>query len=403
MILNKTAIIWIISVVILWMFSEKIGVVSVTFPLVIVILVILIYSNLKIKFIEYLLFFSISLASLFGFAETLTGSHAESSSALLFGLSFYTASIAYFINKKKLNYSAIFAISNPLLLVTGPIAIFFVDISHKSVQRRIEYFAPFIIVGTFMFQVVGSPLTEFFFLIEYTDVVSSLLFAAIFEIFVYMNFCGLSLLIYGVFGLLGFRVPLNFKQPFSSRNIIEFWRGWHISLSQVLKVLFYAPIRRKYSLLPSLMAVYVASAMWHGVTLNFLLWGSFHALFFWLSILIMKRGNLFLALCMLPFIVIVGRLIFVESDPVKLIEKLTFSFDGFGGLSQLGSVPLHSLVSLCLGILIIISEFVFKNTVIMQKRNYKFLRVPLSLLLLSCIGLLLVSNVGTEYAVYGQR
>ena len=90
-----------------------------------------------------------------------------------------------------------------------------------------------------MFQVVANPLTEFFFLIEKTDAVSSIFFAGIFELFVYMNFCGLSLLIYGIFGLIGYKIPLNFKQPFSSNNIIEFWRGWHTSLSEVLKELFY--------------------------------------------------------------------------------------------------------------------------------------------------------------------
>ena len=120
-----------------------------------------------------------------------------------------------------------------------------------------------------MFQIIGIPLTEFFFLIESTDVVSSIIFAAIFEIFVYANFCGLSLLLFGLFGLFGYRIPLNFNQPFSSRNIIEFWRGWHTSLSKVLKVLFYKPLRKKRSLFIALIGVYIASAMWHGVTLNF--------------------------------------------------------------------------------------------------------------------------------------
>ena len=137
--------------------------------------------------------------------------------------------------------------SNPILLATGPIALFIKNIRYKSFRKRFKYFFPFILVGVFYYQIIAVPLTESFELIEATDLISSLVFATIFELFVYANFCGLSLIIYGLFGLLGFKVPLNFKQPFSSSNIIDFWKGWHTSLSTVLKSLFYAPLRKKFS------------------------------------------------------------------------------------------------------------------------------------------------------------
>ncbi|MDC0488366.1 hypothetical protein OAN52_06705 [Amylibacter sp.] len=254
-----------------------------------------------------------------------------------------------------------------------------------------------------MFQIVGSPLTEFFFLINNTDVISSLIFAAIFELFVYVNFCGLSLIVYGVFGIFGYRIPLNFNQPFSSRNIIEFWKGWHTSLSKVLKVLFYNPLRKKCSLFFALLGVYIASALWHGVTFNFLLWGSFHAIFFWLSIKLLKGNNSLIPLLILPFIIVVGRLIFSDSDTDRLLEKLTFSFDGFNAVKGILTVASHSLVALIFGMAIISIEFMFRNKQIMKKRNYKFLRTPSSLLLLCGLGVLFASNVGVDYAVYGQR
>ena len=372
-------------------------------PLIVVSAFAVVNTKYQMRHVQYLLFFSISFASLLGFTETLTGSHAESSNILLYGLSFYTASMAYLITQNNFNYQSVLSISNPLLLSTGPIALYFKRISYKSLRQRVEYYVPFIIVGTFMFQVVGSPLTEFFFLIDKTDIVSSLTFAAIFELFVYVNFCGLSLLIYGIFGVLGFRIPLNFKQPFSSSNIVEFWKGWHTSLSQVLKVLFYNPIRKKYSLLSALIVVYVASAMWHGVTFNFLLWGLFHAFFFWLTIKIFKRKISLLPLVLLPFIIVIGRLIFADNDTARLLDKLTFSFDGFGVIDLLPTIPPHSIISLLFGILIIACEFIFKKSKIMRKRNYKFLRTPTSLLILCILGILFVSNEGVNYAVYGQR
>ena len=400
---KQNSYVWVIACIMLVAVSDSFDVGKFIAPLIVVSAFAVVNTKYQMRHVQYLLFFSISFASLLGFTESLTGSHAESSNILLYGLSFYTASMAYLITQNNFNYQSVLSISNPLLLSTGPIALYFKRISYKSLRQRVEYYVPFIIVGTFMFQVVGSPLTEFFFLIDKTDIVSSLTFAAIFELFVYVNFCGLSLLIYGIFGVLGFRIPLNFKQPFSSSNIVEFWKGWHTSLSQVLKVLFYNPIRKKYSLLSALLVVYVASAMWHGVTFNFLLWGLFHAFFFWLTTKIFKRKISLLPLVLLPFIIVIGRLIFADNDTARLLDKLTFSFDGFGVIDLLTTVPLYSIISLLFGILIIACEFIFKKSKIMRKRNYKFLRTPTSLLMLCMLGILFVSNVGVDYAVYGQR
>lgn len=180
---------WIIASIILVAVSGSIDVQKFLVPLIVVLAFAFINATYQIRHLQYLLFFSISFASLLGFTETLTGSHAESTNILLYGLSFYSASMAYLIAQNKFNYQSVLSISNPLLLSTGPIALYFKRISYKSLRHRIEYYVPFIIVGTFMFQVIGSPLTEFFFLIDKTDIVSSLTFAAIFELFVYVNFC----------------------------------------------------------------------------------------------------------------------------------------------------------------------------------------------------------------------
>lgn len=403
----KNYFLWLITAILSLVFSFELGLVEslgkIFIPLCVVSFLALLHNKSHIKYIEYLLFFSISITSLFGLTKTLTGTHAESNNIFLFGLSFYTASIAYLIAIKAFNYSKISNVSNPLLLITGPIALFIKPITHKKTINRIKYYFPFIIIGTFMFQVVGSPLTEFFYLIERTDIVSSILFAVIFELFVYMNFCGLSLLIYGLFGVIGYRIPLNFKQPFSSSNIVEFWRGWHTSLSQVLKVLFYKKLRARFSLFIALVGVYVSSAMWHGVTLNFLLWGLFHAILFWLSLQLMKLGKIYLPLLMMPMIVVVGRLIFADSDTNRLIQKLFFNFDGFDGAFSILTASTYSHISLIFGFCLIFVEFVFRKTRVMRKRNYKHLRSPFMLCALCILGLLFISDVGVDYAVYGQR
>ena len=271
MISNKNInYLWLISALVIYLVSYENKFSQLFYPLLFTTVLIYLLQYQGIRYIEYFLFFSISIVGLLGYTQNLTGSHAESSNVLFYGLSFYTASISYLLAKNLLYPSKILIVSNPLLLFTGPIALYVKSIHHKKKKLRIKYFIPFVIVGLFMFLVIASPLTEFFYLLDRTDIISSVLFAVIFEIFVYMNFCGLSLLLYGFFGIFGYRIPLNFKQPFSSNNIVEFWKGWHTSLSIVLKTLFYKPLRGKFSLIIALVGVYLASAMWHGVTLNFL-------------------------------------------------------------------------------------------------------------------------------------
>ena len=143
--------------------------------------------------------------------------------------------------------------------------------------------------------------------------------------------------------------------------------------------------------------------MWHGVTFNFLVWGLFHAVFFWISLRLLKAGKAFFPLLMLPIIVIFGRLIFADSDTSRLVEKLSFSLDGFSGASEILTAPSHSHISLFFGFFFVLVEFAFRNRNIMRKRNYKHLRSPIMSCILCILCLLFISNVGDDYAVYGQR
>ena len=82
------------------------------------------YENFRIL-IAYLLFFSTSILSFNYFLTPLTGVVTQSSNALLFGFSFYTASLAYLaMNSGTPNLLSAFKIANPFLLATGPIALF---------------------------------------------------------------------------------------------------------------------------------------------------------------------------------------------------------------------------------------------------------------------------------------
>ena len=94
----------------------------------------------------YLLFFSTSILTFNNFLAPLTGAVNESSNILLFGFPFYTASLAYLaMNSGTPNLLSAFKIANPLLLATGPIALFIKNYSYRKLHFRVNYYFPFFI------------------------------------------------------------------------------------------------------------------------------------------------------------------------------------------------------------------------------------------------------------------
>ncbi|MGH9139117.1 MAG: MBOAT family O-acyltransferase [Acidimicrobiales bacterium] len=103
-----------------------------------------------------------------------------------------------------------------------------------------------------------------------------------FALQIYGDFAGYSNIARGTSRLLGVELPLNFAQPYLSRNITEFWRRWHISLSTWLRDYLYVPLggnrgsrRRTYR---NLMIVMLLGGLWHGASMTFVVWGGLHGL-----------------------------------------------------------------------------------------------------------------------------
>ena len=99
---------------------------------------------------------------------------------------------------------------------------------------------------------------------------------------IYFDFSGYSDMAVGLGLMPGFRFPRNFNRPYLSESITEFWRRWHLSLSQWLRDYLYLPLggNRKGNLrtYANLTIVMLLGGMWHGAGWNFLAWGAFHGL-----------------------------------------------------------------------------------------------------------------------------
>ena len=111
---------------------------------------------------------------------------------------------------------------------------------------------------------------------------SDLLLAAIlFSFQIYADFSGYSDMAIGTSKLFGVKLMQNFKFPYFSRDMAEFWRRWHISLNSWFRDYVYIPLGgsrvKKPIVVRNIFVVFLLSAMWHGAGLNYVLWGVYHA------------------------------------------------------------------------------------------------------------------------------
>ena len=108
--------------------------------------------------------------------------------------------------------------------------------------------------------------------------------AVYFAFQIYGDFSGYSDIAIGTSRLFGFDLMRNFNLPYFSRDIAEFWRRWHISLSTWFRDYVYILLGgsrgSKWQQLRNVMIIFIVSGFWHGDNWTFIVWGTLHALFF---------------------------------------------------------------------------------------------------------------------------
>jgi D-alanyl-lipoteichoic acid acyltransferase DltB (MBOAT superfamily) len=99
---------------------------------------------------------------------------------------------------------------------------------------------------------------------------------------IYFDFSGYTDMARGLALLLGYELPLNFMEPYLSRNPAEFWQRWHLTLSRWLRDYLYIPLggnrRGPARTYVNLMLTMVLGGLWHGASWNFVAWGGIHGL-----------------------------------------------------------------------------------------------------------------------------
>lgn len=105
---------------------------------------------------------------------------------------------------------------------------------------------------------------------------------------IYLDFAGYTDIAIGSGILLGFQLPENFNRPYLKPNLTLFWNNWHMTLTQWIRTYFFFPVTRKLrrnKKLPASLIILITQVstmlligLWHGITLNFLIWGLWHGI-----------------------------------------------------------------------------------------------------------------------------
>ena len=202
---------------------------------------------------------------------------------------------------------------------------------------------------------------------------STLVLGAVFFTFqIYGDFSGYSDIAIGVSRLFGFDLKQNFAFPYFSRDIAEFWRRWHISLSTWFRDYLYIPLggsRGKLAkTIRNVFIIFIVSGFWHGANWTFIIWGGLNALYF-LPILLTKNNRNHLnivaegrtipsfkefGLMMLTFVLTVFAWIFFRAETIEhAINYVSGIFS-----NSIFSVPYFKDGSLAIPTLILLVFFI---------------------------------------------
>ena len=175
---------------------------------------------------------------------------------------------------------------------------------------------------------------------------------------IYFDFSGYSDMAIGLGLMMGFRLPINFDQPYRSVSITDFWRRWHVSLSSFLRDYLYVPLggNRKGPLRThvNLALTMLLGGLWHGAAWTFVAWGAYQGAWLVLERLLGKRP--LYAFAPLPlriaatFVLAMFGWVFFRSEGMTAAAGYFASLFGAGGgpgataATELSLRPIHLLV-----------------------------------------------------------
>lgn len=165
---------------------------------------------------------------------------------------------------------------------------------------------------------------------------------AAFTLQIYFDFSGYSDMAIGLGKMLGFDFPENFRYPYNSKSVAEFWRRWHITLGDWFKSYVYFPLGGSRgstaATIRNTLIVWLLTGLWHGASWNFILWGLYYGVLIILEKFVFRRllertpSALRHILTMLA--VVFGWVIFEITSPASELEFVKAMLGGGGSFAN---------------------------------------------------------------------
>lgn len=257
------------------------------------------------------------------------------------GISFFTfQSITYTLDVYWGRHRALEKVQDYLLyillfpqLIAGPI-IRFNTIADEIKDRSKNFTTDYKLKGTYIFVIglakkvlianqVGAQVDEIFAKVNDLSTPIAWLGIVAYAVQIYFDFSGYSDMAIGLGKIMGFNFPENFRNPYTSESITDFWRKWHITLGTFMRDYLYIPLggnRSKYVSMnyANLVIVFLLSGLWHGAAWTFVIWGAWHGIFLMIEraflLKWLKKLPLMLRIAYQYVIVLIGWVFFRADD-----------------------------------------------------------------------------------------
>jgi alginate O-acetyltransferase complex protein AlgI len=253
---------------------------------------------------KYANFLSAGAAALFG---GLAAGMKRTQIALPLGISFFTFhALSYLIDVYRRRFAANRRLREVALyiaffpqLIAGPI------VRYRTIARRLHFRRHswgrasaglrMLVIGLAMKVLIADPFAPLADAVfdhgHAPGLMAAWIGALAYTLQIYFDFAGYSNMAIGLGLVFGFSLPRNFRLPYRSRSITEFWRRWHITLSAWFRDYLYIPLGGNRgapaATYRNLIVVFLLCGLWHGASWTFVLWGAWHGLF-----LVIERAGL---------------------------------------------------------------------------------------------------------------
>lgn len=176
---------------------------------------------------------------------------------------------------------------------------------------------------------------------------------------IYFDFGGYSMMAIGLGRMIGFTLPENFDHPYVATSIRDFWKRWHMTLTNWFREYVYIPLggnrHGRFRTYVNLLIVWFITGLWHGAAWNFVLWGLYYFFFIVLERIllgrILKRIPRIFGWAYAMLVVIIGWVLFAVEGVDEFLVYITRMFGGYAGqdyMDHIVSVAIYLAVGIML-------------------------------------------------------